>query len=163
MAFLFCYYLVGILTMTGIHAFKLFSPKIVFIPFLDMINSPTDTLLNALLFFPMGIFLPLLYRAYNRIGKIASTSFFLALSIEIAQMFGMGTTDINDLIANTLGACLGYCFYKLLFLLLPKKICQNFQAREINDCAETLFYIIYAFAVMVTVQPFLIHKLFRLG
>ena len=29
------------------------------------------------------------------------------MSIEIIQMFGMGITDINDLITNTGGACFG--------------------------------------------------------
>ncbi len=35
---IFCYYLIGILTMTGIHALKTFSPDVVLAPFLELIN-----------------------------------------------------------------------------------------------------------------------------
>ena len=42
----FCYYLIGIFTMVGIHAFKAFSPRLVLVPFVDMISGPVDTTLN---------------------------------------------------------------------------------------------------------------------
>ena len=69
--FIFCYYLIGILTMTGIGRLKAFSPRIVLIPFLDMISGPIDTMLNVILFVPLGFFLPLLYKKYNRVSNIA--------------------------------------------------------------------------------------------
>ena len=89
-AFIFCYYIIGILTMTGISSFKEFAPRIVLIPFVDMIRGPLDTILNVILFFPLGMFLPLLYKKYNRIGRIALTSFLLSLSIEcfLQALFG---------------------------------------------------------------------------
>ncbi len=68
-SFVFCFYLVGILTMTGVCFVGSFSPRIVYIPFLDMIRGPVDTALNILLFIPLGFFLPLLYKKYNSIGK----------------------------------------------------------------------------------------------
>lgn len=162
-AFVFCYYLIGIFTMVGIHAFKSFSPRIVWIPFLDMISGPVDTILNVILFIPLGFFLPLLYGKYNRINRIALTSFLFSISIEIVQMFGMGATDINDLITNTVGTCLGYCIYKLLSKLVQKELCEKFQANRINEYIEVLFFALYSFAVMITIQPLIIHKLFRLG
>jgi glycopeptide antibiotics resistance protein len=162
-AFVFCYYLIGIMTMTGIHTFQSFSPRIVLIPFLDMISGPVDTVLNVILFIPLGLFLPLLYEKYNKINRIAFTGFLFSISIEIVQMFGMGTTDINDLITNTVGTCLGYCIYKLLTKIAQKELCEKFQANRINDYIEVLFFVLYAFAVMVTIQPFIIHKFFRLG
>lgn len=162
-AFVFCYYLIGILTMTGIHKFKPFSPKIVLIPFLDMVSGPVDTILNVILFIPLGFFLPLLYRKYNRVGRVALTGLLFSVFIEIVQMFGMGATDINDLITNTVGACLGYCIYKLLSKLLGKELRKKFQANRINDYTEVLFFTVYAFAIMVSIQPLIIHKMFRLG
>lgn len=162
-AFMFCYYLIGILTMTGIHAFKSFSPRIVLIPFLDMISGPMDTILNVILFIPLGFFLPLLYEKYSRISRVALTGFLFAISIEIVQMFDMGATDINDLITNTVGTCLGYSIYKLLSKLSRKELCEKFQANKINDYIEMLFFALYSFAVMVTIQPIIIHNLFRLG
>lgn len=161
-AFVFCYYLIGILTMTGIHAFKPFSPRIVLIPFRDMINGPLDTILNVVLFLPLGFFLPLLYEKYNKMNMVALAGLSLSAVIEATQMFGMGATDINDLITNTVGACLGYCVYKSLSKL-TKKFCAKFQANRINAHIEVLFFELYSFVIMVTIQPFIIRKLFRLG
>lgn len=103
--------------MTGICLKGSFSPRIVYIPFVDMIKRPKDTVLNVILFVPMGIFLPALYGKYDKIGKIALTGFLISLSIIIVQMFGYGATDINDLITNTVGTCLGGCIYTLLHIL----------------------------------------------
>ena len=161
--FVFCYYLIGVLTMTGIGKLKVFEPTIVLIPFRDMISGPIDTILNVVLFAPLGFFLPLLYKKYSHISTVALTSFLFSLSIEIVQMFGRGATDINDLITNTVGACLGFFIYQLLNKLIPKEICGKFQAYKINDRIEVLFLIIYSFVIMVTIQPLVISRLFRLG
>ena len=162
-AFVFCYYLIGVLTMTGIGKIKEFSPQLVLIPFLDMISGPVDTVLNVLLFIPFGFFLSLMYRKYNHINRIALTGFLFSLAVEFVQMFGRGSTDINDLITNTVGACLGYCLYKLLSKLARKDVCDKFQAINIKEYKEILFFVIYSFVIMVTIQPLVIHTFFRLG
>ena len=68
-SFVFCMYLIGVLTVTGICIRRSFSPRIVYIPFVDMIRGPVDTALNILLFVPLGLFLPMLYKSFDRIGK----------------------------------------------------------------------------------------------
>ena len=162
-AFVFCYYLIRVLTMTGIHTFKPFSPRIVLIPFRDMINGPVDTILNVVLFLPLGFFLPLLYEKYNKINMAALAGLSLSAVVEATQMFGMGATDINDLITNTVGTCLGYCIFKSLSKLTKKEFCEKFQTNRINAHIEVLFFELYSFVIMVTIQPFIIGKLFRLG
>lgn len=162
-AFVFCYYLIGVLTMTGIGKIRAFSPNFVWIPFAEMISGPVDAALNVLLFLPLGFFLPLMYERYDRISRVAFSGFLLSLSVELVQMFGRGATDINDLIINTVGACLGYFVYKLLSKLLRKELCEKFQANRIKDRNEVLFFVIYSFLIMVTIQPLVIHTLFRLG
>ena len=102
-----------------------------------------NTILNVVLFAPLGFFLPLLYKKYSHISTVALTGFLFSLSIEIVQMFGRGATDINDLITNTVGACLGFFIYQLLNKLIPKEICGKFQAYKINDRIEVLFLIIF--------------------
>lgn len=161
--FVFCYYLIGILTMTGIGILKSFSPEIVLIPFLDMISGPIDTVLNIVLFVPLGFFLPLLYKKYSRISNIALTGFLFSLSIEIVQMFGRGSTDINDLITNTVGASLGYFIYKWFVRIARKEVLAKFQNNKINDEIEVLLFIAYSFVIMVTIQPLVISNLFGLG
>ena len=161
--FVFCYYLIGILTMTGIGKLKSFSPEIVLIPFLDMISGPIDTVLNIVLFVPLGFFLPLLYKKYSRISNIALTGFLFSLSIEIVQMFGRGSTDINDLITNTVGASLGYFIYKWFVRIARKEVLAKFQNNKINDEIEVLLFIAYSFVIMVTIQPLVISNLVGLG
>ncbi len=161
--FVFCYYLIGILTMTGIGRLRAFSPRIVLIPFLDMISGPIDTILNIILFVPLGCFLPLLYRKYNHINSTALTGFLFSLSIELVQMFGRGSTDINDLITNTAGTCLGYLIYKPLSTLIPQELHGRLLGNYANDKLEVLFITAVSFVVMVTIQPVVISSLFRLG
>lgn len=160
MSFVFCFYLVGILTMTGIWWLKSFSPRIVLVPFVDMIRGPVDTVLNVLLFIPLGFFLPMLYKWYDRIGRAALTGLLLSFSVEFVQMFGCGSTDINDLITNTAGACIGYYIFKLLSKYVRNEWRETFQAAKICDCCEVLSFYIYSLLTMVIIQPYIFHKLY---
>lgn len=162
--FLFCYYLFGVLTVTGIgYTSRMsFRPSISLIPFAGMISGPIDTMLNIVLFIPLGFFLPLLYKKYHHIKPVIATCFLFSLSIEIFQMFGWGSTDINDLITNTIGACLGYFVYYLLSKALPNNLRKQFQSKSTNDMFEVFLLAIYTFAVMVTVQPWVIHSLLNI-
>ena len=163
--FLFCYYLFGILTVTGIGytGTMSFRPRISLIPFVDMISGPIDTMLNVVLFVPFGFFLPLLYKKYHHIKTVILTGFLFSLSVEILQMFGWGATDINDLITNTIGACLGYFVYYLLSKALPNNLRKQLQSTSTNDMLEVLLLVIYIFTVMVTIQPWVIHSLLNIG
>ena len=163
--FVFCYYLFGILTVAGIGytSTMSFSPKISLIPFLGMITGPIDTILNLVLFVPLGFFLPLLYKKYHHIKNVVLTGFLFSLSIEIIQMFGWGATDINDLIINTVGACLGYLIYYLLSKIVPINFRKRLQSENVNDMVEIMLYAIYIFIVMITVQPWVVHSLLNIG
>ena len=160
---IFCYYIIGVLTMTGIGKLHSFSPNIVLIPFLDMTKGSIDTILNIILFVPLGFFLPFLYKKYKNICNVALIGFVFSLSIEMVQMFGRGSTDINDLITNTLGTILGFVFYKLLSKVIKKDLCEKTKANKINEKIELLFFIVYSFVIMVTIQPYIISKFFGLG
>ena len=161
--FVFCYYLIGVLTMTGIGKLGSFSPTFVLIPFVDMIRGPVDTVLNLILFLPLGFFLPMLFKKYSHIHCVMLTSFLFSLSVEMVQMFGRGATDINDLITNTAGACLGYLIYHLLSMPAQNIPGKQFRAEKINDIFEVVFLIVYAYVVMLTIQPLVISSLFHLG
>ncbi|SEU09198.1 VanZ family protein [Paenibacillus sp. NFR01] len=71
-------------------------------------------ILNIIMLIPLGVYLPLLHKKFESLKNVAYSGFFLSLSIEVLQMMiriicGNGrSTDINDLIANTVGAVLGY-------------------------------------------------------
>jgi glycopeptide antibiotics resistance protein len=65
---------------------------------------------NVLLFFPLGILLPLVWRRLRfRQGLLIAIA--LSCSIELAQYVSWAwvhrTADVNDVILNSVGACLG--------------------------------------------------------
>ena len=159
-SFVFCFYLMGILTMTGVCIGGAFSPRIVYVPFMDMIRGPIDTALNILLFVPLGFFLPILYRKYDRIGKIALVGFLVSLSVEIAQMFGAGATDINDLITNTIGACLGFVPFRLVYKAIPKSWIKQIQVDGVQCFYELLSFWLGTLLIMLTIQVRIFHVLF---
>lgn len=159
-AFVFCFYLLGILTMTGVCFKGSFSPRIVWIPFVDMIRGPVDTFLNVLLFVPLGLFLPLLYEKFDRIGRIAAVAFLISLSVEIAQLFESGASDINDLITNTVGACLGFAVFQGLCRLLPKAWINRIRVKGSLVYIEVMLFWAGAMVIMLTVQILLFHALF---
>lgn len=148
---LLCYVVIGILTATGINSINGFSPRIVIIPFLDMIRGPIDTILNIILFIPFGTLLPILYRKCIDWRKTILVGFLFSLSIEILQMYGTGITDINDLITNTLGTYFGYHIYKLTSIKIRNP--QKYYTNHISDFKEILFIILHSFIVMTIIQP----------
>ena len=159
-SFVFCFYLVGVLTMTGICLQPSFSPRIVYIPFIDMIKGPVDTALNVLLFIPMGFFISILYGKYDKLSRIALAGFLISLSIEILQMFCFGSSDINDLMTNTAGACAGFGIYKLLRPVIPKTWIEQIQVEGLQCCYELPLFWIGAILIMLTAQIHIFHALF---
>ena len=160
LTFVFCFYLLGILTMTGIWWFQSFSPRFVWIPFIDMLRGPIDTALNILLFIPLGLFLPLLYEKFDKIRHIAFAGFLISLSVEIVQMFGCGITDINDLITNTVGVCIGYFVYLMVSKIAPKTRRMVTQSEGMWCYFEPAFCWMLSLVIMMTIQPSIFHYLF---
>jgi len=77
-----------------------------------------NTLGNVVLFLPLGILLPLLFPAFRSLGRVAVLAAFLSLSIETIQFFSafignFRSVDIDDVLLNTVGACVGFVVYRL--------------------------------------------------
>lgn len=162
--FVFGYYLFGILTVTGIGYTSTitFRPNISWTPFIGMITGPTDTILNVVLFAPLGFFLPLLYKKFHCMKTVALTGFLFSLSVEITQMFGWGSSDINDLMTNTVGTCLGFVIYCLSTRIMPTKIRKQIQSRHVHGMAEVILFTVCTFAIMTTVQPWFVHDVLNI-
>ena len=90
------------------------------IPFSDFPDSRFLYLsaLNMIMTVPLGVLLPLAFQKYRRFTPTLLAGFFTSLTIEILQLFCFRTTDIDDLILNTLGTALGFFLGKLLFARL---------------------------------------------
>ena len=76
---------------------------------------------NVMLFFPLGILMPLVWR-HLRFWKGIQIAIALSCSIELLQYLSSAwgsyrAADVNDVILNVLGACLGLALVSLLRLL----------------------------------------------
>ena len=99
---------------------SLFNPIITLTPFVN--EHPLEFILNVFLFIPLGFLCPLISQAHRHLKKMVFLGFGLSLTIEISQMFTRHrVSDINDLIANTIGALLGYLCFALLAKLHRRK------------------------------------------
>lgn len=87
------------------------------VPFIDVTSGRGDffrqVILNVIMTMPFGFLFPL---TRNRTAKFSETVFFcflMSLGIELLQPLidGGRSSDITDLITNTLGGMLGYGFY----------------------------------------------------
>lgn len=77
----------------------------------------TTYLLNIIMFMPLGFLLPYIWDNFRNLKSIIFTSFIFSLSIELSQLLNRRTTDIDDLMMNTLGGILGYFIWKLFFYI----------------------------------------------
>lgn len=66
---------------------------------------------NIVMFLPWGFGLPLLWKRRRSVGSVVFCSLALPLGIEICQMFIGRSVDIDDLILNFVGGCLGGALY----------------------------------------------------
>jgi glycopeptide antibiotics resistance protein len=73
---------------------------------------------NIVIFIPLGIYLPLLKKDKRVIINLLFI-FIVSLFVEIIQgLLSIGASDIDDIILNCLGGCVGILGYRFLLLLL---------------------------------------------
>ncbi|KKI89799.1 teicoplanin resistance protein VanZ [Bacillus sp. SA1-12] len=103
-----------------------------FIPILTI--DLTTFLLNILMLIPFGMYIPFLKKTKASVKKAAKLGFMLSLSLELLQLLirvtlGSGrSSDINDLLANTIGAVIGFLIVKTLFKISQlKNMLKQFQ------------------------------------
>ena len=125
-------YLAGVGLFTGPSLAQIFlgrlpQPRLELIPFADMISVLTDKNAvglgafvniagNIALLFPLGLFLPLFWRWFERAGRTIWWCFGTSLSIELIQLAAGGVTSADDLLLNTLG----FAAARLLMRACPK-------------------------------------------
>lgn len=72
---------------------------------------------NFVMLLPLGIYLPLLYRRLRSFSGFFAVLFiclFVSIGIELLQLItSYRSTDIDDVILNTIGGCLGFIIYQL--------------------------------------------------
>lgn len=101
----------------------------------------TAYLLNVVLFLPLGFLLPLLWPAYGRFFRVLAAGAVFSLLIELSQMLNIRSTDIDDLLLNTLGAAAGFLLYRLYARMRGKR-----QAPPDGRGGEAALYLAAMFA-----------------
>ena len=155
---LFALYLLAVCSVVGIPSIKYihldFSLNL--LPLLDIVDNPPgyikNTILNIILFVPLGIFLPAVWPQYRSLRQIATAGFGSSLSIELLQLFSWRLTDVDDLLTNTLGAVLGFYLFRWLYFVIKKQ-----QFTETAQDGSKDAWLIWAACLLMTifVYPFL--------
>lgn len=114
--YLFSCYLSVVYVLVGLPNITYISPEINLnlIPLIGLIEDWKNSILNILLFTPLGFFLPVLWHRFREQRNTLLFGFVTSLAIELLQMLTFRATDVNDLITNTLGAYLGFLCSKIL-------------------------------------------------
>ena len=154
-AFIFVYavYLSAVFSAVGIPTINglIVDIDFNFVPLIDIVSSPVsylkNTILNIILFVPLGFLLPTVWSEYRSAKKILFTGLGISLIIEILQIFTFRLTDVDGLITNTVGTILGYWLYsrfsEKLHLILP----------ESDKKYEPLIVFIIILFIMFSIQP----------
>ena len=143
-------YLAGVWDVVGLPNVRYlrFDPNFNFIPFIGMAADLWESILNVIMFLPLGVFLSLLWKRFRNCGSCVLFGFALSLTIEILQMFTFRATDVNDLMTNTLGALLGWILAKAVI-----RFCPGLARNRGNSDLVLIFGAV--FCVMFFVYPFL--------
>lgn len=122
LVFIFTFYVFCVFLVTGAGTiFELLrcsiAVKIVginFIPFSNGFNI-IENGLNILMLIPLGFLLPFIWPATAKLICTVLYGFSFSVLIEVSQLFTMvRTTDIDDILMNTLGALIGYLLFRIL-------------------------------------------------
>ncbi len=146
----FGFYLTAVLALVGFP--DITSLKVDFtvniIPFIDMVSDFSNACLNILLFVPFGFLLPILWENFRNVKRVAFMGLITTFFIEISQIFTFRTTDINDIITNTVGTMIGY--------FIARRITGSFTKRVLLNSKMSDFYVICSSVgvIMFLFQPF---------
>ena len=153
LVFVYAVYLSAVFSAVGIPTINglIVDIEFNFIPLIDVINSPVsylkNTILNILLFVPLGFLLPTIWNEYRSTKKTLFTGLEISFIIEILQIFTFRLTDVDDLITNTVGAILGYCLYSRFSERLHLKLSES------NKKYEPFIVFIIILLIMFSIQP----------
>lgn len=159
-----CLYLIFALYLSAVYSvvglpnviYARFEPSFYLLPFVGMASDVKNSILNVVLFIPLGIMLPALWDEFGRMKKTVIFGTGMTLFIEIMQIFTFRLTDINDLITNIAGTVIGYV---LITAMIKKHLWHIPQNGNIKDV-----YIIsgITFLTMFFIFPFLNAALWNL-
>lgn len=117
---LFAIYITGVFYFTGsgtlwdglFKEFEIRYEYINIVPFSNNIDI-IGYILNIILFIPFGFLVPLIWKKLNKPSLIIILGFLFSLLIELSQLLNNRSTDVDDLILNTIGAVIGFLTFRI--------------------------------------------------
>lgn len=154
--FLFAGYLSVLYVLVGLPNVTYIRPEINLnlVPIIGMIEDRKNSILNILLFIPLGVALPFLWNKFRTKRNSVLFGFAVSFVIELLQTLTYRATDINDLITNTLGTYLGF--------LCAKCLLKKHQIAGENRTREAGIVTLSVLLVMFFVYPFVSSALWDL-
>lgn len=98
---------------------------------------------NIAIFIPLGVYFQL-FKKDTRVIINLLYIFIVSLAVEIIQgLLGIGTADIDDIILNSLGGCIGILGYKFLFLIFrdEKKVSAAIAILSVLGLPAIIYYL----------------------
>ena len=96
----------------------------------------TQIIGNFFMLFPLGIYLPLLYKRCSNIFLVFLISMLTSALIETLQLVTtVRSADVDDVFLNTLGACAGFIFFKVIIYFFRVISSQNNVSLTLNKVA----------------------------
>jgi glycopeptide antibiotics resistance protein len=153
-ALLYAIVVTAVLSVTGVPGlpFLRFHPVTAFVPFYDIGNNTIQYVQNILLFLPLGFLLPTLWIPFRRAWRTVLFGAVFSCAIEASQLFCYRSTDLDDVLMNTLGAFLGFLLFRLMRRLPLFRRCFSSAS---SARAQPVLLLLAAWAVMFLVQPYL--------
>lgn len=99
--------------------------------------------LNIIMCIPLGFLLPFIWKDYRKLYKTLLLGAGFSLLIEISQLITTRATDVDDLIANTIGTFVGY----IIWLIFTKIFNKHFKG-GLNGSKGPIIYIALSFLGM---------------
>lgn len=148
---LYAAYLSMMLNVVGFPSVQYLNPQadVNLIPFSDAGGGLLGFILNAVMFVPFGFLVPVIWKKWRSLLKTGLAGFCMSLFIEVSQLLNFRASDVDDLLANTLGSIAGYTLASL--------ITKKFQRPEAGEGRTKDFYLITAevMAAMFFVSSYL--------
>ena len=92
---------------------------------------------------PFGFLVPIIWKNYRKFYKTLFLGAGFSLMIEISQLITNRTTDVNDLIANTIGALIGYIIWQIVSLCFGEHL-----KKPVKGKSDVIWYILLSFLGM---------------
>ena len=108
-----------------------------------------NIILNIMMFVPFGFLLPLVSKRFQAFWKTYLAGFLFTFLIEMIQLlFNLGICELDDFMNNTVGAMIGYGFYRLFVFVVNKWKKQETKALSTVCFQIPVFVTLISFALI---------------